>query len=184
MNQGTEEALENWGRWCKTWREHQGYPSISPMFANAPISDWWEDGWGQVDAEGKAIEKGAPEYEPPINIKSAEMVDKLIGTMRDSHRLMLAVEYGWTPRVFRNKRKKYEVLLAESVRAFEDLLIPAPDNKKATVINLLIRQRDHAALIARMAKCSREFVRKIETMLSLHAPPKKKRQPELVNSNH
>ncbi len=145
----TQERLINWGNFARGPVGPRGLPSATPMFENAPTSQWHEEGWGD--------EAAPAEIPDPIDEADALIVDKLVcGLKSERLRIALLIEFAATPRSFNFRRYNYAESVAEAVRVMDDLLHGV--SKKAQILRLLAENRHTETKIAEMVGVSKQYV--------------------------
>lgn len=146
----TRERCINWGLYVGGKTTPDSYPPISPMFKNAPMRKWYEEGWGD--------EEGAPEeIPPPIDEKDAQYLETLIRTIKSERlKLALLIEYACAPRSFRFRHYGYTESVDEALRLLDDML--TGQSKKAQILRLLSEREKSGRVIAEIVGVSEAYV--------------------------
>lgn len=142
--------LINWGNHVGGRTGPETYPSVAPMFQDAPTSKWWEDAWGEHETVPQEIN-------PPIDEKDAEIIDRLVLTIKSERlKLALLIEYADTPKTFNWRRYGYTESVNEACRLMDDLL--HGQSKKAIALRMITENRYSGAHIAQTVGCSEAFI--------------------------
>ncbi len=147
----TQDRLSNWGNFARQPHGPRGISAVSPMFQNAPTSQWHEDGWGDCSEAAPA------EIPDPVDEADALIVDKLVcGLKSERLRIALLIEYATTPRSFDFRRYNYSESVDEAIKVMDDLLHGV--SKKAQILRLLAENRHTETKIAEMVGVSKQYV--------------------------
>lgn len=139
----------NWGNHVGGRVGPETFPTVAPMFRDAPISKWWEEAWGDQ-------ETAPQEITPPVDERDAEIIDRLVLSIKSQRlKLALLIEYANTPKLFNWRRYGYTESVNEACNLIEDML--AGQSKKAQVLKL-IEQGKPAQSIAEIVGVSHQYV--------------------------
>ena len=147
--------LINWGDFVGGRLGPETFPTVAPMFRDAPMSKWYEEAWGDSEAAPQEIT-------PPIDERDAEIIDRLVLSIK-SQRLKLALltEYAGKPKVFNWRRYGYIESVNEACNLIEDML--KGQSKKAIALRMIAENRHTGAHIAEVTGCSESFVCQLKT---------------------
>ena len=147
--------LVNWGQHVGGYTGPETYPTVSPMFRDAPTSKWWEEAWGDEEA-------APPEISPPVDEKDAEIIDRLVLSIKSERlKLALLIEYARAPKSFRFRRFNYDDSVNEAYRLMQDLT--EGQSKKAIALRMIAENRHTETFIAEVVGCSQSYISQLRS---------------------
>ena len=145
----------NWGNHVGGRVGPETFPTVAPMFRDAPISKWWEEAWGDQ-------ETAPQEITPPVDERDAEIIDRLVLSIKSQRlKLALLIEYANTPKSFNWRRYGYTDSVNEACRLMEYLL--EGQSKKAIALRMIAENRHTETHIADVCGCSQSYVSQLKT---------------------